>query len=158
MKKTFCLLAVLAFLPAFAAAEQEAALPGGRYAVDLPDRMVYSAPEEGDSGVEAYISDTLEVDWLAYPKAEAAQRGMKGSLRETAEELAGKGADMELRSVNGIEMLCFRTGDEADGAPCIAYVFEDGDRLIEIDFWYATQEAADETKQIMEAIHETTGG
>ena len=152
MKKVFCLLILFALLPAFAAAEQEVLLPGGRYAVDVPDRMTYSAPEAGDSGVEAYISDTLEMDYRSYPVAEAAAFGLLPTLRESAERLAADGADVELREVNGIEMLCFRITDDADGAACIAYVFEDGEMLIEIDFWYATQEAAEKTKLIMETI------
>ena len=51
---------------------------------------------------------------------------------------------------NGI--IPHRVTDETDGTPCIGYVFEDGDRIIEIFFWYATQEAADTTKTIMESI------
>ena len=152
MRKILCILICAALLFSCAAAEQEVILPGGGYAVDVPDPMTYSAPEAEDGNVEAYLSETLEMDYLSYPKTEAAQRGMKGTLLETAEDLAAQGADIELRSVNGIEMLCFRITDEADGAPCIAYVFEDRNMLIEIDFWYATQEAADETKTIMESI------
>ena len=61
---------------------------------------------------------------------------------------------MELRSVNGVEMLCFRILDESDKAPCIGYVFEDGDWMIEVDFWYATEEAARLTGSIISSIHE----
>ena len=157
MRRLFCLLILLALIPVCAAAEHEVVLPGGRYAVDVPEWMTYSAPEAGDNGVEAYVSDALEMDWLTYPKTDAARRGMKETLRETAEDRAAQGADIELREVNGIEMLCFRITDDADGAPCIAYVFEDGDMLIEIDFWYATQEAADQTKIIMETIRALNG-
>ena len=152
MKKVLCLLVFLALVPACAAAEQDVVLPGGRYAVSIPEWMTYSAPEAGDNGVEAFISDTLEMDYLSYPKAEWIRRGMKETLLETAEDLAVQGAEVELRSVNGIEMLCFRITDDADGAPCIGYVFEDGEMLIEINFWYATQEAANETKVIMETV------
>ena len=62
MRRIFCLLILLVLVPVFAAAEQEVVLPGGRYAVDVPEGMTYSAPEGGDSGVEAYISETLEMD------------------------------------------------------------------------------------------------
>ena len=154
MRKIISLLTGLVILFGCAAAEREVVLPGGRYVIDVPDRMEYSAPEEGDGGVEAYVSDTLEMDYLSYPKAEEIRKGMPETLRETAEEQAKKGLDTELREVNGIEMLCFRLTDEADGAPCIGYVFEDGERLIEIDFWYATAEAAELTKTIMETIRE----
>ena len=62
------------------------------------------------------------------------------------------GNEIEIRDVNGIEMVCFRVTDREDGAPCIGYVFEDGDWMIEIDFWYATQEAADRTTEIISSI------
>ena len=154
MRKRICVLVFAVLLFSFAAAEQVVVLPGGRYAVDVPDGMEYSAPEAGDSGVEAYISDDLEMDYLSYPKAEQVRKGMPETLRETAELWAEKGVNAEIRDVNGIEALCFPVTDDADGAPCIAYVFEDGDMLIEIDFWYATEEAAMLTATIISSIHE----
>ena len=135
-----------------AAAEQEAILPGGHYAVDVPDWMDYNDPIDGEAGVEAYISADLEMDLISYTKEEALYRGMAETLRQTAEEKKAQGADVQTRKVNGIEMLVYRLTDEEDGAPCIGYIFEDDDRVIEIVFWYATQEAADETKVIMESI------
>ena len=51
-------------------------------------------------------------------------------------------------------MLVYRLTDRADGAQCIGYVFQDRMQIVEIFFWYATQEAADETKVIMETIRE----
>ena len=152
MRKITALLICMLFLFSCAAAEQEVLLPGDRYAVDVPDWMDYSDPVDGTAGVDAYVSKDLEMDYFSYLKTDAVQLGMADTLRGTAEERAASGADVELRKVNGIEMLCFRLIDEEDGAPCIGYVFEDGDMLIEIDFWYATQEAADETKAIMETI------
>ena len=152
LRKAFALLICTALLFSCAAAEQEVLLPGGRYAVDVPDWMEYSDPVDGNSGVEAYVSKDLEMDYFSYRKEDALQLGMADTLRETAEERRNGGADVELRKVNGIEMLCFRLTDDEDGTPCIGYLFEDADMLIEIDFWYATQEAADGTKAIMETI------
>ena len=152
MKKTGCLLVIMVLLFGCAAAEQAVTLPGGRYVIDVPDWMDYSDAVDGDAGVEAYISKDLEMDYISYRKEEAAALGMAASLRETAAQQREAGAKVELRKVNGIEMLVFRLKDEEDGTPCIGYVFEDGDTLIEIDFWYATQEAADETVRIMESI------
>lgn len=151
MRKAAGLLICIVFLFSCAAAEQTVLLPESRYAVDVPDGMEYSAPENGDFGVHAYISETLEMDYRSDPREETAF-GQSASLRETAEKLAADGADVEMREVNGIEMLVYRVTDETDGTPCIGYVFEDGDRIIEIFFWYATQEAADATKAIMETI------
>ena len=152
MRKLISLLICLAFLTGCAAAEQEAVLPGGHYALSVPDWMDYSDPVDGDAGVEAYVSETLEIDFISYTKEEAVFRGMAETLQETAEERKEQGADVQLRRVGGIQMLCYRITDEEDGAPCIGYVFEDGDRMIEIAFWYATPEAADTAREIMETI------
>ena len=152
MKKGFSLLICMILLLSCAAAEQTVFLPQSRYALILPDGMAYSAPEEEDFGVKAFISDTLEMDYRSYPREEAAAFGLMPTMRESAETLAAQGADVELRDVNGIEMLVYRVTDDADGAPCIGYVFEDGDQIVEVFFWYATQDAADMTKKIMETI------
>lgn len=151
MKKTVSLLICAVFLFGCAAAEQTVVLPESRYVIDVPDGMEYSAPEDGDLGVHAYISEALEMNYRSDPREETAF-GQAASLRETADTLAAGGADVEMREVNGIGMLVYRVTDETDGTPCIGYVFEDGDRIIEIFFWYATQEAADTTKTIMESI------
>ena len=152
MKKIIGIIILFALLFSFAAADRTAALPESRYAVDVPDTMVYSAPEEQDNGVHAYISDTLEMNCLSYSREEAAASGFQPTLQETAEILAEVGTEAELREVNGIEMLVYRAVDETDGAQGIGYVFEDGDRFVEVIFWYATQDAADTAKQIMETI------
>ena len=152
MKKIFGLVIIMVLLLGCAAAEQEVLLPCSRYAVDVPDWMDFNDAVDGDNGVDAYVSKDLEMDFLSYRKADAAAFGMAETLKETAEQRAAAGAKVQLRKVNGIEMLCFRVTDEEDGAPCIGYVFEDGEMLIEINFWYATQEAANETKVIMETI------
>ena len=154
MKTVLCLLVCIALVFGCAAAEQEVLLPGGRYAIDVPDWLDYSDPVDGDAGMEAYISEDLEIDFVAYEKTEAITLGMPETLKETAKQQRAEGKKTEIRKVNGIEMLVFRTEDEEDGAPGIVYVIDDGEWIIEIEFWYATQEAADETKTIMETIRE----
>lgn len=149
MRKGFGLLICMVFLFSIASAEQTVALPESRYVIDVPDGLEYSPAEDGDDGIQAYISDTLEMDYWSYPAAENAP-----TLKERAKKLAADGADVEIRRVNGIEMLVYRVTDEADGAPCIGYAFMDGTRIVEVFFWYATQEAADLTKSIMESIRE----
>ena len=152
MNKMISLLVCLAFLFSCAAAEQTVALPESLYLVDVPDDMQYSAPTDGDGGVHAYVSDTLEMDYRSYSVAEAAAFGLMPTLRESAEKLRENGMDAELCDVNGIEMLVYRLTDETDGTPCIGYVFMDGTQVVEVFFWYATQDAAEKTKQIMESI------
>ena len=90
MKRIISLLACLILLFSCAAAERIVSLPNSRYVIDLPDWMAYSPPEPEDYGVEAYISDTLEMDFVSYLKADAVKQGMAETLRETAE--AGGGA------------------------------------------------------------------
>lgn len=147
MKKAVSFLICTVLLFCSAAAEQTVALPESRYVIDVPDWMEYSPAEETDEGIEAYISDSLEMDYFSYSVTE----GML-TLQERAEEMAAKGSDVEMRTVNGIEMLVYRVTDEADGTPCIGYAFVDGTQIVEVFFWYATQEAADLTGQIMETI------
>ena len=149
MKKAISFLICTVLLLGSAAAEQTVVLPESRYVIDVPDELKYSPAEDGDEGIEAYISDTLEMDYCSYPTAEDAP-----TLQERAEKLVAGGTDAEIRNVNGIEMLVYRVTDEADGAPCIGYAFMDGTQTIEIFFWYATQEAADLTRHIMETIRE----
>ena len=154
MKKVISFLACTVLLFSIAAAEQTVALPESRYVIDVPDEMKYSAPDSQDNGVQAYVSDTLEMDYLSYSREEAAALGISADMKETAELLAGSGAEAEVYEVNGIEMLCFRTVDLSDQAPCIGYVFEDGEWMVEVDFWYATEEAAILTATIISSIHQ----
>ena len=152
MKKVISFLTCMVLLFGIAAAEQTVALPDSRYVIDVPNEMKYSAPDQADNGVQAYKSDTLEMDYLSYSLEEATALGISGNMQETAELLAAGGAEAEVYEVNGIEMLVYRLMDDADGAPGIGYVFADGNSIIEIIFWYATQDAAETTKMIMETI------
>ena len=152
MKKIVSLFICVILLCGAALAEQTVSLPNSRYTLILPDGMKYSMPEPEDYGMAAYTSETLEMDYVSYLKADAVRQGMSETLQETAENLVSSGEEAELREVNGVLMLIFRMTDEADGAPGIGYVFEDGDWIIEINFWYATQEAAEKAKEIISSI------
>lgn len=152
MKKGIGLLICITLLFSFAAAEQQVVLAESRYVVDVPDGMKYSKPEAGDNNVQAYYSDTLEMDYLSYSQKEAAALGMQPTLQETAEKLKEIGSEAEVREINGIEVLVYRLMDDADGTPGIGYVIVNGDRFIEIIFWYADMNAAETAKAIMETI------
>lgn len=153
MKKLFCLILILAVITGCCAmAEQEVVLPNSRYVLDVPDWMEYSDPVDGDRGVEAYISKDLEMDYLSYTKEQAAEKGMKDTLKASVKYLNENGTKTELRKIQGIEMLCYRTEDEADGARCIGYVLMDGEWMIEISFWYANEDAAKEAEKIITTI------
>ena len=156
MKKIIGLVVCLMMLVSgFAMADQAVELlPGLGYVVDLPDDMEYVSPEASENGVETYFTNDLEMDCICYPKSEAENLGMAETLKETVKVLTEKEWEAELRKVSGITMVCFRMKDESDGAPGIGYIFEDGDLMIEIDFWYATQEAADRTLEIMSSLRQ----
>ena len=96
MKKVICILAfVILALPVCACAVQEVFLPNSRYAVDVPDWMDYNDPVDGVAGVDAYLSEDLEMYYISYPKEQAAERGMKGTARETVRSLRASGVDAE---------------------------------------------------------------
>ena len=154
MTKAFCLLVCLLLLAACAEAETEISLPGSRYLLDIPEEMQYSAPGEGDQGIHAWFSDSLEMDYACYPWSALFQPGEEQTLMTLAQLRTDGGFDVEIRDVRGIEMLVFRVTDETDGTPGIGYLFRDGNWAAEIYFWYATQEAADLTETIILSIHE----
>ena len=154
MKRLVGLVICLVMLFGYAQAERSVELPHSRYVIEVPDWMRYSEADEEYNGVEAYISEMLEIDYTSYPRETLIGPGAAGSLREVAETSAAKGNEVEIHKINGIEMLCFRTMDDSDKAPCVGYVFEEGDWIIEIDFWYSTEEAAGLTTSIISSIHE----
>ena len=154
MKRWFCWWILLCLLPVCASADRQVRLPNSRYTIDVPEYMRRSEPGPGDAGVFAFSCEMMEINYSTYSKQEALDSGMPENLLDAAKDRAARGAETELRSVNGIEMLCFRTVDEADGAPCIGYVFEDGEWLVEVDFWYANDEAARLAGKVISSIRE----
>ena len=156
IRKMICLLAAALLLTAAGAAAEgtrPVQLPGSRYAVDVPDTMVYEAPGEGNGdlafvwilpGAEAG-SARMEIDFFAYAS-------VQNDLEQTAKNMAEAGVPVELRSVNGTQMLCAESADETDGAPCISYALAEEGRMIEIVFWYSDQETADLSRTIIETL------
>lgn len=134
-------------------ANQPVQLPGSPWVISLPGEMKYSGPRDGDGTCvfaywlpgEAAGSVRMEIDFFIY-----ASEGM--NLAAAAEAMATAGMDVELRDVNGIEMICGVSADPADGAPCVSYGMLSGENIVEVVFWCADQEAADLSKVIMETI------
>ena len=145
------LLAVL-FI-ASAAAEQTVRLPESRFALMIPDGMEYDGPGDSpDDARFAYVSAAmgLEIQFFCEPNEKGA------SLQAMAEVLAGDGVPTEIHRIGGIEMICYRTSDPGDapeaGMKCIGYIFADGNKVQMICFWYANQQAADRTAEIIASI------
>ena len=153
--RAIAILVTAALMLAGAGAEgtRPVQLPGSRYVIDVPERMQYENPGEG-AGDLAFVwilpgaeagSARMEIDFFTYASARV-------DLGETARAMAENGAEAELRSVNGVDLLCAESTDPTDGAPCISYALLDGGRMIEIAFWYSDQETADLSRTIMETL------
>ena len=156
MKRRTCLILalILALCAGCAAAEQKISLPESSYTLTLPDGLEYDGPgsTEGDDAKFAYASYDLglEVYFLVYD-------GKGATLEDMVRFMKENGEDAELYTVNGIKMLVYRVDDPDQppqkGMKCIGYALADGDKIQEIVFWYASQAAADLTKEIMGSIH-----
>ena len=150
MKKGIILLTVCLMLFSGALADPagmtELSLPGNHFSIWIPDNMRYDAPGHNDSALFAWVSDTLELDVFCYEN--------EGKpLSEIAKQLAQQGETVEMRRVNTVDLLCYQAVDEVDEAPCIGFVFIDGDQVLELVFWYADQKAADQITAIMDTLH-----
>ena len=146
MKRLLCLLLLCLMVCPAALADQTVRLPESAWSLLVPDYMIYDPPLEGEDCAFAFVSNTLEIDFFRYPAG-------PGTLQEMAQQLVSAGQEAELRRVNDLDMLCYRTTDTSlDQAPCIGYAMKEGDWLIEICFWYATQEAGDLTAEIISSI------
>ena len=146
MKRLLCLLLLCLMVCPAALADQIIWLPESSWSLLVPDYMIYDPPLEGADCAFACVSNTLEIDFFRYPAGQ-------DTLLDMAQQLVSAGQEAELRKVNDLEMLVYRTVDTSlDQAPCIGYAMREGDWLIEICFWYATQEAGDLTAQIISSI------
>ena len=149
------LLAVLFCLCAAgsALAAKEVALPDSRYTITVPDWMRYDGPDEDDGCVFAYVSDALEMDVFSYEDEDS-------SLQNIAQKLAEENPDyvVELRSICGLSMVCYQADDRnmisgGEITPCVGFLLRDGKRLIEIVFWYPTEDSFHQAEEIINSIH-----
>ena len=149
MKKWLCLVCLMVLCAGCALADQAVQLPeDSRYTLLLPDDMVYDGPGKMDKASFAYVSEDLDAvfSW--------SDAGSLRELRDMVPTLEENGMEeVELRQVAGLEMIVYRyIPDDPEAMQCIGYIFRDGNRIQEIAFWYATQDAADRTVSIMESI------
>ena len=151
MKKWIALILCLLLLGSAALADQQVVLPGDHYTLTLPDGMKYSPQNQTDHQQSpyfqyAYYSSVLEMDVFMYDNGGV-------TLRSLAESMKAKGLSVTIQSVNGMELLCYTdVTDETDGASCIGYVLMDGNQAVEIAFWYATQDAMNQSADIINSI------
>ncbi len=128
---------------------REILLPDGQSVLTLPEDMVSTpvSPEESDLWADYQRKPDLEMLIFTY-------RAGNSDPRKMAETLVEAGRTAEVREIGGVEFLVFQDRDEADGALCVGYAFVSGETLIEITFFYGSQEAMDRTYEIMESFHQ----
>lgn len=155
MRRTGALLLALMLLLAAGCglADETVQLPESRYEVTLPDGMEYDGPTPDSQEAFAWVSEEmgLEISFFRYEK-EGTEPAVLMYVLMMA--LMDNGAeDIGTTTVNGVEMVVYRfpPADES-GMKGIGYILQDGDALQGIMFWYATQEAAEMTRTIMESI------
>ncbi len=140
------LLALLLLTAGAAAAEKKQKLPDGNHTIILPDDMQMLQVTKSDTNLwRLFIGENLELEIFLY-------KGNGLTLEENALTLTEAGKEAELRQISDTVMLCYRDLDEADGAPCIGYVYVDGDRFIELTFWYGSEEAGQTALSVMESF------
>ena len=149
MRKVMAMLmAGILLLAGCAAADEAVRLPESRYAVTLPDGMVYDGPtaESGEAFACVYEEVLLEVHFFR----------LEAGMTEAVADALAKGAEeITPVSVNGVDMIAFRYPPQDDGWKAVGYILQDGEATQVILFWYGTPEAAERTKTIMESIGET---
>ena len=145
MKKRIAWILVCLLLFGCAAAEQTVALPGSQRMLSLPDAMQAMPLQPGDDALMAYLSPTLEMDVFSFIN----ETGK--SIQNVAEWMISEGNVAEIRRIADIEMVVFRKTD-MNGENCIGYNFLDGNQVLQVVFWYASQEAADQAESIMSTI------
>ena len=156
MKKRMCgltaLILVLLCVGA-AMAEQKVQLPDSSYSLMIPDGMEYDGPGEvPDDASFAWVSQDLGLDIQFFRQP----NGGGASLQAMADVIIGDGVDAEIHRINGIDMIAYRAADPQDppekGMKCVGYVFLDGEAAQMICFWYASQNAANLTAEIIGSI------
>ncbi len=144
----FTLLLVLTAGATGAGAARAILLPDGVYAFAIPDALEWVPPDRSEQPLRGiWLSEELglELEIFLYP---AGGR----TLEETATALTEAGRSAEIRDIGGLPVLCYRDLDEADGAPCIGYVYLLADQFTELTFWYGTEQAGEMTRAIMETL------
>ncbi len=126
---------------------QRITLPDGIHSITAAEGMVYQQPaaDEADLKGVFLLPPDLEMLVFSYEMEDT-------TVYSLAESLVNNGRQAEVREISGVEFLVFQDVDESDGAPCIGYSYLSGGRMIEISFFYATQEAMDLTVTIMESF------
>ena len=155
MKKGLCLVLALMLAVLFGgnALAEKVDLPQSGYSVTIPDGMAYSGKRNSADDVDfVWLSDALGLE-IQFTHA---KNDRNVTLKAMATVLREDGYDAEIRRVSGIDMIVYEgtdpDDDPAEAMKFITYVFLEGDVAQQICFWYANQNAADLTLEIIERI------
>ncbi len=129
-------------------ADTEAMLPDGVHCLTMPAGMVWQVPGAEETDLKGVFLREPDLEMLVF-----AYDAQGSTIQGLAEALIASGREAQVRTINGEEFLVYQDRDEADGTPCVGYGYLYDGWLIEISFFYASQEAADMTKTIMESFH-----
>ncbi len=129
-------------------AETETLLPDGKHRLLLPEGMIFQQPAANETDLKGIwlLEPDLEMLVFCYDAGDITEQDL-------AQKLVDAGRNAEVRRIGEQDFLVFQDVDESDGAHCIGYAFLAEGKMIEISFFYATQEAMDLTKTIMESFH-----
>ena len=142
------MLLVLLLLAGAAYADQAVKLEGTRFTLVLPDEMEYDGPGKPGKADFAYVSGSLGLEIL-FTSADGS--GLS-QLTDIIPFLEDDVDEVSPVTVNGIEMLKYRISAHNPEGKAIGYILRDGNKVWQVEFWYASQTAADLTKTIMESI------
>ena len=129
--------------------DTEAILPDGVHRMTLPAGMISLTPGTDEPDLKGIFQREPDLEMLVY-----AYDAQGATIEGTAEKLRNAGRDAELRRIGDEIFLAFRDRDDADNAPCIGYAYLYEGWMIEIAFFYSTNEAGEMTKTIMESFRE----
>ncbi len=128
--------------------DTEAMLPDGEHLITLPAGMLSQTPDPEETALKGIFQREPDLEMLVFAYLREGK-----TVDDMAQDLAAAGRDAQVREIGGERFLVSQDQDEADGAYYVGYSYIYGDWVIEIAFFYSSQEAADLTKTIMESFH-----
>ena len=128
--------------------DMEAMLPDGVHLITLPAGMISQTPDPEESDLKGIFIRKPDLEMLVF-----AYEADGASVESLAEALTEAGREAQVREINGERFLVYQDRDDADGAACVGYSYLYQGWMIEISFFYGSQEAADLTAKIMESFH-----
>lgn len=123
------------------------ALPDGNHSVRIPGDMTSQSPAQNETDLRGIYLLEPDLEMLVY-----SYDAGNSDVYTLAEALSSQNREAEVRRISDTDFLVFQDRDEADGAACVGYGYISGGKMVEISFFYSTQDAMDLTRAIMESF------